>query len=129
MLESSRKAMRASKSTVWSMRSSAAVRLPLVFSARIPIRSMVWRAPTIERLPLKVASASSYASIPTATLGAHLGSRVRLLTAGGQLVEGRLQQIDGADVVVLVLRDGGSAQMRIPQAGIRDAMVRRAAPQ
>ena len=49
------------------------------------------------------------------------------MTAGGKLVEGRLQQMDATDVVVLILRDGGSAQMRIPQAGIRGAMVRRTA--
>lgn len=89
------------------------------------IAALVWRAPTIERLPERTNLPSSYVSVPTGTLGAHVGSRVRLLTAGGKLVEGRLQQMDGADVVVLILRDGGSAQMRIPQAGIRDAMVRR----
>ncbi|HEV7490441.1 MAG TPA: hypothetical protein VGO25_06515, partial [Rhodanobacteraceae bacterium] len=91
------------------------------------IAALVWRAPTIERLPEKSAAPSSYVSIPTATLGAHIGSRVRLMTAGGKLVEGRLQQMDASDVVVLILRDGGSAQMRIPQAGVRDAMVRRSA--
>ncbi len=91
------------------------------------IAALVWRAPTIERLPQKATAPQSYVSVPTATLGAHVGSRVRLVTAGGKLVEGRLQQIDATDVVVLILRDGGSAQMRIPQAGIRDAMVRRSA--
>lgn len=91
------------------------------------IAALVWRAPTIERLPQKTTAPQSYVSVPTATLGAHVGSRVRLVTAGGKLVEGRLQQIDATDVVVLILRDGGSAQMRIPQAGIRDAMVRRSA--
>ena len=91
------------------------------------IAALVWRAPTIERLPQKTIVPSSYVSVPTATLGAHVGSRVRLLTAGGKLVEGRLQQMDATDVVVLILRDGGSAQVRIPQAGIRDAMVRRSA--
>jgi hypothetical protein len=91
------------------------------------IAALVWRAPTIERLPEKPASPSSYFSVPTATLAAHVGSRVRLRTAGGKVVEGRLQQMDATDVVVLILRDGGSAQMRIPQAGIRDAMVRRSA--
>jgi hypothetical protein len=89
------------------------------------IAALVWRAPTIERLPQKTSALSSYVSMPTGSLGAHVGSRVRLLTAGGKLVEGRLQQMDATDVVVLILRDGGSAQMRIPQAGIRDAMVRR----
>jgi hypothetical protein len=91
------------------------------------IAALVWRAPTIERLPEKSARPPDYVSIPTATLGAHIGSRVRLRTAGGKLVEGRLQLMDASDVVVLILRDGGSAQMRIPQAGIRDAMVRRSA--
>jgi len=89
------------------------------------IAALVWRAPTIERLPQKTSGPSSYVSVPTGSLAAHVGSRVRLVTAGGKLVEGRLQQTDATDVVVLILRDGGSAQVRIPQAGIRDAMVRR----
>ena len=91
--------------------------------------ALVWRAPTIERLPPRTAPPSSYVSIPLASLGAQVGSRVRLRTAGGKLVEGRLQQLDGADAVVLILRNGGSAQMRIPQAAIRDVMVHRALPQ
>jgi hypothetical protein len=88
--------------------------------------ALVWRAPTIERLPQKEGAESSYVAVPLATLGAHLGARVRLLTAGGKRVEGRLQRMDGADVVVLILREGGSAEMRIPQAGIRGAELRRA---
>jgi antitoxin component of MazEF toxin-antitoxin module len=36
-----------------------------------------------------------------------------------------VQQFDGTDIVMLVLRDGGSAEMRIPQASIRDVKVRR----
>lgn len=88
---------------------------------------MVWRAPTIERLPEKTAALSDYVSIPVSSLGAYRGSRVRLLTAGGKLVEGRVQQLDGTDIVMLVLRDGGSAEMRIPQSGVRDAKVRRSA--
>ena len=91
--------------------------------------ALVWRAPTIERLPPKVAAASSYVSVPIGSLGAHVGSRVRLRTAGGKLVEGRLQQLDGTDVVVLILRNGGSAQVHIPWAGIRDAMVPRTSAQ
>ena len=87
--------------------------------------ALVWRAPTIERLPEKPTSVSDFVSIPVASLGAYRGARVRLLTAGGKLVEGRVQQLDGTDVVMLVLRDGGSAEMRIPQAGIRDVKVRR----
>jgi hypothetical protein len=47
MLVSSRKAMRASKSADCNMRSSAEVRFPRVFSARIPSRSMEARAPTM----------------------------------------------------------------------------------
>ena len=43
------------------------------------------------------------------------------LTAGGKRVEGRLKRLDGADVVMLVFRDGGTAEMRIPAAGIRGA--------
>jgi hypothetical protein len=89
--------------------------------------ALVWRAPTIERLPEKPATVSDYVSIPVTSLSAYRGARVRLLTAGGKLVEGRVQQFDGANVVMLVLRDGGSAEMRIPQTSIRDAKVRRSA--
>ena len=89
--------------------------------------ALVWRAPTIERLPEKTAAVSDYVSIPVSSLGAYRGTRVRLLTAGGKLVEGRVQRVDGADIVMLVLRDGGSAEMRIPQSGVRDVKVRRSA--
>jgi hypothetical protein len=92
------------------------------------IAALVWRSPTIERLPEKTASMSDYISIPAASLGAYRGVRVRLLTAGGKVVEGRVQQIEGTDVVVLIHRDGGVAEVRIPQAGIRDARVRRTVP-
>ena len=90
--------------------------------------ALVWRAPTIERLPEKTVALSNYVSIPTAALGGYAGQRVRLLTTGGKVVEGRVHRIDGADVVMLILRDGGSAQVRIPRASIREARVRRATP-
>lgn len=88
--------------------------------------ALVWRAPTIERLPEKPAQVSAYVPIAPSSLGSNVGARVRLLTAGGKHVEGRLKRLDGTDVVVLVFRDGGSAEMRIPAAGIRAAEVRRA---
>ena len=90
------------------------------------IAALVWRPPTIERLPEKTASTSDYVSIPAASLGAYRGARVRLLTAGGKIVDGRVQQVEGADVVIQIRRDGGVAQVRIPQSGIRDARIRRA---
>lgn len=89
--------------------------------------ALVWRAPTIERLPEKAPEESDYVSIPAGSLGGYRGARVRLLTAGGKVVEGRVRALDGSDLVLLVLRDGGSAEMRIPTAGIRDAKVRRSA--
>jgi hypothetical protein len=92
------------------------------------IAALVWRAPTIERLPEKSASISDYVSVPASSLGAYRGARVRLLTAGGKVVEGRVQQLEGADVVMQIHRDGGVAQVRIPQAGIRDVRVRRPVP-
>jgi len=90
------------------------------------IAALVWRPPTIERLPEKTASTSDYVSIPATSLGAYRGARVRLLTAGGKIVDGRVQQVEGADVVIQIRRDGGVAQVRIPQSGIRDARIRRA---
>jgi hypothetical protein len=90
------------------------------------IAALVWRPPTIERLPEKGASTSEYVSIPATSLGAYRGARVRLLTAGGKIVDGRVQQVEGADVVIQIRRDGGVAQVRIPQSGIRDARIRRA---
>ncbi|MGH8173312.1 MAG: hypothetical protein ACREPX_09195 [Rhodanobacteraceae bacterium] len=90
--------------------------------------ALVWRAPTIERLPEKTVATSGYVSIPAASLGAYRGARVRLITAGGKIVDGRVQQVEGADVVVQIRRDGGVAQVRIPQSGIRTAQIRRATP-
>jgi hypothetical protein len=59
------------------------------------------------------------------SLGAWRGSYVRVLTAGGKVVEGRVRGLDGGDLVLVVTRDGGSAEMHLPSAGIRDAKVRR----
>lgn len=87
--------------------------------------ALVWRAPTIERLSERPAQLSPYVAISPSSLGSNVGARVRLLTAGGKHVEGRLKRLDGGDVVVQVFRDGGSAEMRIPAAGIRGAEVRR----
>ena len=89
--------------------------------------ALVWRAPTIERLAERAAPPPAYVAIAPSSLGANVGARVRLLTAGGKRVEGRLKRVEASDVVLLVLRDGGSAEMRIPAAGIRGAEVRRTA--
>jgi hypothetical protein len=88
--------------------------------------ALVWRAPTIERLAERAPEVSGYVSVPVAALAGYRGERVRLVTAGGKSIEGRVQGLDGADVLLRIVRDGGSAEMRIPQAGIRDARVRRA---
>lgn len=87
--------------------------------------ALVWRAPTIERLAERSVTPPTYVAIAPSSLGANVGARVRLLTAGGKRVEGRLKRLEGGDVILLVLRDGGSAEMRIPAAGIRGAEVRR----
>jgi hypothetical protein len=90
------------------------------------IAALVWRAPTIERLPVKAPVESEYVSVPAAALGAYAGSRVRLFTLGGKRVDGRVQRLDGNDIVLTIARDGGTAEMRIPQATVRDARLRSA---
>ena len=87
--------------------------------------ALVWRAPTIERLPEKTPQTSDYVSIPAGSLGAYRGARVRLLTAGGKLVEGRVQRARRRRC-----RHAGPARRRQRRdahsaAGIRDAKVRR----
>ena len=87
--------------------------------------ALVWRAPTIERLPEKAPATSAWTRVSADSLGAWRGSYVRVLTAGGKVVEGRVRGLDGGDLVLVVTRDGGSAEMHLPSAGIRDAKVRR----
>jgi hypothetical protein len=87
--------------------------------------SLVWRAPTIERLPEKTPATSAWTNVSTGSLGSWRGSYVRLLTAGGKVVEGRVRGFDGGDLVLVVNRDGGSAELHLPSAAIRDAKVRR----
>ena len=87
--------------------------------------ALVWRAPTIERLPEKTPATSAWTSVSADSLGAWRGSYVRVLTAGGKVVEGRVRGFDGGDLVLVVTRAGGSAEMHLPSAGIRDAKVRR----
>jgi hypothetical protein len=87
--------------------------------------ALVWRAPTIERLPEKAPATSAWTSVSAGSLDAWRGAYVRVLTAGGKVVEGRVRGFDGGDLVLVVNRDGGSAEMHLPSAGIRDAKVRR----
>jgi hypothetical protein len=87
--------------------------------------ALVWRAPTIERLPEKSAATSAWMSVSAGSLGAWRGAYVRVLTAGGKVVEGRVRSLDAGDLVLAVSRDGGSADLHLPSAGIRDAKVRR----
>ncbi|HJT96977.1 MAG TPA: hypothetical protein VJ696_01565 [Rhodanobacteraceae bacterium] len=89
--------------------------------------ALVWRAPTIERLAERAEIPSAYVPVPVSSIGAYRGTRVRLVTAGGKHVEGRVQAIEGSEVVMRVFRNGGSADLRIPAAAIRDVKVRRAA--
>jgi hypothetical protein len=102
---------------------------PIPASAPPPLpgttAALVWRAPTIERLAQKSPEPSGFVSVPVASLAGYRGERVRLLTAGGKAIEGRVQGVEGTDVLLRVVRDGGSAEMRIPKSGIRDAHVRR----
>ncbi|MET0232843.1 MAG: hypothetical protein ABW186_18070, partial [Rhodanobacteraceae bacterium] len=87
--------------------------------------ALVWRAPTIERLPEKSLATSAWTSVAAGSLGAWRGAYVRVLTAGGKVIEGRVRGLDGGDLVLIVSRDGGSADLHLPSAGIRDAKVRR----
>ena len=88
--------------------------------------ALVWRAPTIERLPERTPAQSAWTSVSTGSLGAMRGAWVRVLTAGGKVIEGRVRGQDGGDLVLVVSRDGGSADLHLSSAGIRDAKVRRA---
>jgi hypothetical protein len=102
---------------------------PIPASAPPPLpgtsAALVWRAPTIERLADKVPEVSGYVSVPIAALADYRGERVRLLTAGGKAIEGRVRGVEGADVLLRIVRDGGSAEIRIPRSGIQDVRVRR----
>ncbi len=88
--------------------------------------ALVWRAPTIERLPEKSPATSAWMSVSAGSLGVWRGAYVRVLTAGGKVIEGRVRGVEGGDLVLVVSRDGGSADLHLPSAGIRDAKVRRA---
>lgn len=88
--------------------------------------ALVWRAPTIERLPEEQPrEESAFVAVPADSLGSYRGAFVRLTTLGGKRIEGRVVGLDGTDIVLRVRRSGGSAVLRIPRKGIRQAELHR----
>jgi len=85
--------------------------------------ALVWREGVIERLPQRSAPTRDYDVVAATSLGQYRDRRVRLLTAGGKLVEGRIKRIDGREVVLSVRVDRGEAELNVPIANIREARL------
>lgn len=85
--------------------------------------ALVWREGVIERLPQRSAPPRDYDVVAATALGQYRDRRVRLLTAGGKLVEGRVKRIDGPEVVLSVRIDRGEADLSVPLANIREARL------
>jgi hypothetical protein len=82
--------------------------------------ALVWKPGVIERLEAREAPARDYRVIAAAEIGAHRGRRVRLLTAGGKLVDGEFRGIDSGQALLRVRAASGTADVAVPLANVRE---------
>ncbi len=87
------------------------------------VLALVWKPGVIERIEARPAQERDYTVITTAALAAQRGRRVRLLTVGGKLVDGELRGVDAGQAQLRVRIAGGSADVAVPLANIREARL------
>ncbi|WP_440224925.1 hypothetical protein ACQQ2N_06705 [Dokdonella sp. MW10] len=89
--------------------------------------AMVWREGVVERLAPRTEQGPDHDVVPVGSLGQRLGQRVRIVTRGGKVIEGRVREVDGSRVTLAVRVGGGDAAMAVPLSNIREARVPRRA--
>lgn len=89
--------------------------------------AMVWREGVVERLAPRTQQGPDHDVVPVGSLGQRVGQRVRLVTRGGKVIEGRVREVDAVRVLLAVRVDGGEAAMAVPMSNVREARVPRRA--
>lgn len=81
--------------------------------------ALVWK-PTVDRLPEAPPPARDYDVIEAGAINNYAGRFVRVLTAGGKKVEGRVIGIgpDGTTIALRVNKPGGSAELQVQRSVI-----------
>ena len=82
--------------------------------------ALVWKPGVIERLQAREAPTRDYQVIATTEIGAHRGRRLRLLTAGGKLVDGEFRGVDAGQALMRVRVSSGNADIAVPLANVRE---------
>ncbi|HNR90821.1 MAG TPA: hypothetical protein PKO41_00210 [Dokdonella sp.] len=85
--------------------------------------ALVWKPGVIERLPPPVLERPDYDVVAISALRGYLGRRIRLVTAGGKLVDGELRGITNDHALVAVRVNAGEAEVAVPLANVREARV------
>lgn len=88
--------------------------------------ALVWRPGVIERLETREVQARDYEIVAATSLAQYTGRRLRLLTQGGKLVDGRLLGVEPGRAVLSVRVGGGSAEVGVAISNIREARLVRA---
>lgn len=89
--------------------------------------ALVWRPGVIDRLQTADAAALDYDVVAASSLGQYRGRRVRLLTTGGKLVEGRINGVGEGRVLLDIRTAGGNAQVPVALSNVREARLVRSA--
>ncbi|HVH34438.1 MAG TPA: hypothetical protein VM847_10050 [Tahibacter sp.] len=87
--------------------------------------ALVWKGPSIDRLPEKVQRERPFAVISYEALGGQTGARVVLITSGGREIEGKVAEVSAAGVTVNVNRETGQARLFVERGRILEIRVAR----
>ncbi len=85
--------------------------------------ALVWKPGVVERIAPREAPTPDYDVVAVTSLASHAGRRVRLLTAGGRLVDGELLRIEDGQAVVEVRLPRGKAEIMVALANVREARL------
>lgn len=88
--------------------------------------ALVWRPGVIERLETREVEARDYEIVAANSLAQYTGRRLRLLTQGGKLVDGRLIAVEPGRALLSVRVGGGNAEIGVAISNIREARLVRA---
>ncbi len=85
--------------------------------------ALVWKPGVIERLPPRAQERPDYEVIAIDALSGHLGRRLRLVTAGGRIVDGELLGVEAGHARIDVRIGAGRAVVAVPLANVDEARL------
>ncbi len=84
--------------------------------------ALVWK-PTVDRLPDAPPPARDYDVIDAGVANNFAGRFVRVLTAGGKKVEGRIIRADATTLALRITQPGGSAELQVQRSVILEIQL------